>query len=101
MENVLACRDSHTWEQYNTNREALMALTDGLMIRPGRVKNEVSFRNYYDVNWECIQPMWVLAFRKKLPLQVNMNYLCVLIDLYCSMLTPNRQIMVNKKRLSV
>ena len=48
-----------------------MELTDGLMIRPGRVQHEVSFRNYYEVNWESIQPMWVLAYRKRFPLQVN------------------------------
>ena len=68
---VMACRDSHTSEQYNANRRILMELTDGLMIKPGRVKHEVTFRQYYDINWENIQPMWVLAFRKKLPLQVN------------------------------
>ena len=71
MERVLACRDSHTSEQYNGCRRDLMELTDGLMIRPGRVKHEVSFRNYYEVNWESIQPMWVLAYRKRFPLQVN------------------------------
>ena len=70
LDRVMACRDSHTSEQYNSNREALMELTEGLMIRPGRVKHEVSFRQYYDVNWEGIQPMWILAFRKKWPLQV-------------------------------
>ena len=48
-----------------------MDITTGLIIRPGRVKNEVSFRQYYDVNWESIQPMWVFVYRKKLPLQVN------------------------------
>ena len=48
-----------------------MDVTTGLIIRPGRVKNEVSFRQYYDVNWESIQPMWVFVYRKKLPLQVN------------------------------
>ena len=69
----MACRDSHTSEEYNANRQILMALTDGLMIRPGRVKNEVAFRQYYDINWENIQPMWVLAYQKKLPLQVNRN----------------------------
>ena len=48
-----------------------MDVTTGLIIRPGRVKNEVSFRQYYDMNWESIQPMWVFVYRKKLPLQVN------------------------------
>ena len=74
---LLRCRDSHTHQSYNANREALMEYTNGLWIRPGRVKHEVSFQNYYDVNWEGIQPMWVLAFRKKLPLQVNMLILSV------------------------
>ena len=54
-----------------------MLLTEGLQIRPGRVKHEVSFRQYYDTNWQGITPMWVLAFRKKLPLQV----LCFYFDM--------------------
>ena len=68
---VMQCRDSHTAEQYNENREQLMRLTVGLLVKPGRVRFEVTFRQYYDTNWESIQPMWVLAYRKKLPLQVS------------------------------
>ena len=48
-----------------------MLLTEDLWIRPGRVKHEVTFRQYYDANGEAITPMWVLALRKKLPLQVS------------------------------
>ena len=78
LKKVVACRDSHTQDQYNANREELMEITSGLVIRPGRVKNEVSFRSYYDLNWESIQPMWVLVYRKKLPLQVIL--LCTKLD---------------------
>ena len=67
---ILSCRDSHTPAQYNGHRQTLMQLTQGLYIRPGRVKHEVSFGQYYNTNWESITPMWVLAFCKKLPLQV-------------------------------
>ena len=67
---VMQCRDSHTAEQYNEKRERLMRLTVGLLVKPGCVRHEVTFRQYYDTNWESIQPMWVLAYRKKLPLQV-------------------------------
>ena len=71
MKQILKCRDSHTPEMYNTNREDLMLVTEGLRIRPGRVKNDVPFRQYFDINWQSLTPMWVLAFRKQLPLQVN------------------------------
>ena len=71
LEKIIECRDSHTPEQYNQNREELMVLADGLLIRPGRVKNEVLFKDYWDTNWEKIIPMWVFAFRKRMPLQVS------------------------------
>ena len=71
MEGVLRCRDSHTPEQYNVNRQELMAMTDGLIVQPGRVKTPVMFKQYYDDNWERITPMWVLAYRKQMPLQVK------------------------------
>ena len=38
MENILKCRDSHTPEQYNMNRRALMELSNGSIIKPGQVK---------------------------------------------------------------
>ena len=50
-----------------------MDVADGLLIRPGRVKNEVSFKDYWDTNWEKIIPMWVFAFRKEMPLQVVLH----------------------------
>ena len=71
LEKILQCRDAHTPEQYNHRRVELMVLTDGLLIRPGRVKNEVLFKDYWDTNWEKITPMWVFAFRKGMPLQVS------------------------------
>ena len=70
IKSVLQCRDSHTPEQYNANRQELMALTEGLVVQPGRVKVPVTFKQYYDDNWERITPMWILAYRKKMPLQV-------------------------------
>ena len=47
-----------------------MYVAEGLCIRPGRVKHAVPFKDYWDTNWETIIPMWVLAFRKEMPLQV-------------------------------
>ena len=69
QDSVVQCRDSHSPEQYNVNRQELMALSEGLIVKPGQVKNPVSFRQYYDDNWERITPMWILAYRKKMPLQ--------------------------------
>ena len=71
LEKILQCRDAHTPEQYNQMRTELMVLADGLLIRPGRVKNQILFKDYWDTNWEKITPMWVFAFRKAMPLQVR------------------------------
>ena len=49
-----------------------MTVTAGLIVKPGRVKAPVLFKKYYDDNWERIVPMWVLAYRKKMPLQVKL-----------------------------
>ena len=46
-------------------------MTDGLIVKPGRVKTPVTFKQYYDDNWEPVTPMWVLAYRKQMPLQVK------------------------------
>ena len=70
MDRIVQCRDSHTPEIYREQREALMYVAEGLCIRPGRVKHAVPFKDYWDTNWETIIPMWVLAFRKEMPLQV-------------------------------
>ena len=52
-------------------RAGLMILTESLNVRPGRVKNAVPFSQYFLTNWDRVQPMWVYAYRKELPLQVK------------------------------
>ena len=79
VECILQCRDSHTPEQYNERRQNLMTVTSGLIVTPGRAKAPVLFKKYYDDNWERIVPMWVLAYRKKMPLQVKLGQHCTKI----------------------
>ena len=67
---VVACRKSHTSEQYYGNRASLMRMTKDLIVKPGRTKNAVTFPQYYLANWDPIVPMWVYAHRRTLRLQV-------------------------------
>lgn len=54
-----------------------MRLTEQLNVKPGRVKSFVPFSDYFFTNWDPVAPMWVLAYRKELPLQVmNIKYKC-------------------------
>ena len=80
------CRRAHTRQEYSACRSLLMVLCLNLNVRPGRVKNAVSFARYFDSNWDNIAPMWVYAYRKELPLQVkymlnNVTHFSLLIEL--------------------
>ena len=68
---VTECRRADTKEDYMKSRAQLMILCEHLNIRPGRVKNAVSFAQYFFNNWDRVAPMWVYAYRKELPLQVK------------------------------
>ena len=71
LDAIVACRRAHTKEDYLKCRADLMILTEHLNVRPGRVKNAVTFSQYFLTNWDTVQPMWVYAYRKELPLQVK------------------------------
>lgn len=62
-------RDSHSLDDYNERKAKLFSMTEGLLVRPGRVKVPVLFVDYFLKNWEPIKHMWVLAFRKSYPIQ--------------------------------
>jgi hypothetical protein len=68
---VVACRRSHTIAEYLEKRCQLMLLTQALYVKPGYTKDPVLFAQYFLSNWDIIAPMWVYAYRKQLPLQVN------------------------------
>ena len=53
------------------SRSQLMIMCQHLNVKPGRVKNAVSFAQYFCNNWDRVAPMWVYAYRKELPLQVK------------------------------
>ena len=64
-------RDAHSVDDYNERKAKLFSMTEGLLVRPGRVKVPVLFVDYFLKNWEPIKHMWVLAFRKSYPIQVK------------------------------
>ena len=83
MAAVVACRKSHTSEQYYGNRASLMRMTKDLIVKPGRTKNAVTFPQYYLANWDPIAPMWVYAHRRTLRLQVICKLLNIRIIKRC------------------
>ena len=60
-------RDAPTEDLYVERRERLFDLSLGVLVCPSKNKNSVSFREYFDKNWESCRTMWVFAYRKHLP----------------------------------
>ena len=66
---VRKCKLSNTVEEYNVNKGKLLQKTNGLLVRPGSTKNYFPFEKYFMDNWDQFSPMWVKAFRKRIPSQ--------------------------------
>jgi hypothetical protein len=78
LKSVTSCRRAHTKDEYMVCRAKLMIQTEGLNVKPGRIKTAVTFAHYFLSNWDLVAPMWVFAYRKELPLQVKLIYICFL-----------------------
>ena len=66
---ILNVRNSHTLEHYEQRKIELFQITEGLLVRPGRVKEPVSFHFYFDKNWNQCKEMWSYFGRKSYPIQ--------------------------------
>ena len=64
---VRKCKISESVDEYNLNREKLLKVTEGLLVKPGKVKHFVTFEEYFMKNWNSLAPMWVKAYRKRIP----------------------------------
>ena len=63
---ILCVRNSHTLEH---RKIELFQSTEGLLVRPGRVKEAVSFEFYFNKNWNDCKEMWSYFGRKSYPIQ--------------------------------
>ena len=59
-------RKSQTEQQYLENEQMLLNKTSTLVVRPGNVKKNQWFKDYYLKNWKSCSEKWVWAYRKKL-----------------------------------
>ena len=71
LDAIIACRTATTKEQYFEKRASLFRLAEKVYVKPGRIKNAVFFTQYFLSNWDSVAPMWVYAYRKRMPLQVS------------------------------
>ena len=71
LDAIIACRTATTKEQYFEKRASLFCLAEKVYVKPGRIKNAVLFTQYFLSNWDSVAPMWVYAYRKRMPLQAS------------------------------